>query len=220
MSIVLFNKNSKSGSRDGCQLRDFINLLISNKVPRPFSFSHVDSDGILMDTLTLRENLQLELVTTSFHDSAQFSVDEYIQGIGNPYLMELYKKITLLDELPKNVDLQTKKITALIRGCVRKADYVFLEAPEKHLLSENNKLLISALEHRCNTLKSTAIVSSTQETMWRKNATVVVSLDSIQEIKKSDNKVYNIAKPSADKASNIMDKERIINMKTSKRRAA
>lgn len=191
MGIALFSYNQESETRNKFGLRDFVNFLLGQGVPRPLSFAHIEADGNLMSTLTLRENIELELATRSPRSRGKngdvpFDLKGYVEKSGNIHLVKLFKKIPNLDELPSDVDKQTGKLVALVRGLVRKADYLFIDMPERHLSEANTKLFAAALDYRCSTLGTTALVCNSKESLWVPYSKKIIYMDKNRKVRVSD----------------------------------
>ena len=63
-----------------------------------------------------------------------------------------FRRITLLDEYPCQVDDRTRKMTALLKTLLRPARYLFLESPERYLHPEDGELFFKAMD--CERWKS------------------------------------------------------------------
>lgn len=156
---IIFFQESKE-LENYCLLKYFIHFLHSIGIKRPLNFSYVEENGPLIDNLTLKENILLESIPNGLSSTKEFQLYTYLKRTGNIYLINLFNKIKHLEEYPKNTDIETRKITALFRGLVRKADYIMLERPEKHLSEQNFLLFINAMTYQIKNRPQMALINS------------------------------------------------------------
>ena len=126
-------------------LKNFIQFLACAGIDSSSAFSYGDSEGALISNLTLRENIHLDLFWKRL-ECNNFSLEKFFAEHDNRHLNQFFGKITLLDEYPKNVDEQTRKITTLLKALLRQPSYLFLDSPEKHLYSDNLDIFFKALD--------------------------------------------------------------------------
>ena len=156
-------------------LKIFINFLKYSKQKKPFRFSFVDKEGLLLNNLTLRENILLDSISNSLTSSKESQLKNKLKSLDNEYLNSLFLKLDFLDELPTKVDSQTCKIAALIKSMIQNTDYIFLNEPDHHLDSRKVKLLQRALLLHTKNNNQTIFISSGQQERWVKHATKIVT---------------------------------------------
>lgn len=163
MDIFYFPTLKKVGQG---QLKNFIHFLNFFGIKKPIRFAYIEEEGSLLNNLSLRENIYLDSIPSSVSAAKGFSLEEELSKTGNEALLELFSKITLLDELPQNVDEQSRKLTSLIKGLLKESDFLFLESPEKNLHFENLNLFKKALEFQTSTQGQTILIASPDELTW------------------------------------------------------
>jgi ABC-type multidrug transport system ATPase subunit len=183
MDILFFLKTQElvSSSR---QLKDFIHFLKLMGPGESLCFSYVDQDGPLLNNLTLRENIYLDSIPSGLSKTKEYQLQDFLRRTGNGHLIDLYSKVQLLDEYPDKVDAQTKKLAALTKGLLQKADYLLLDSPEKYLGEENTKLFIKALEFQVSNSGQIVLISSENTAFWEPLST--------KKVLRTDNKKFAI----------------------------
>lgn len=165
--ILLFKYPDKKAPTS--HLKNFIHFLVQQGISRPICFSHVEADGSLLGNLSLKENIHLDLTQETSRER-NFCLEKFLDETKNKYLIDFFKKIILLEELPSRVDEQTCKMTVLFKSLIRPSDYLFLESPEKHLSSKNWNLFLKAMEYQRWHFGFTVLVYSSQHKEWEKLA--------------------------------------------------
>lgn len=161
--IIFFEKSEK---KSHATLKRFLTFLKVKKVPIPIRFAFIDEKGPLIPNLSLRENISLDSIPSTVSSDKEFTLEDYLERRGNHALTKLYKNIKLVEDFPGEVDSQTLKIAALIKGLLQDGQYLFLENPERFLDKENLKLFTSALLHQLSERKQTLLLKSTTPSVW------------------------------------------------------
>ncbi|MDC1174419.1 hypothetical protein OAT67_03440 [Bacteriovoracaceae bacterium] len=164
-----------SSKKDRSLLKDFIHFLHTHDVRRPLKFSYIDSDATLLEGLTLRENIYLDSIPTSFSESKEFQLSNFLKRSGNGHLIDLFQNITLLDEFPSQVDLQTKKLAALTKGLLRPSKFLLLECPEKYLNKKNLEIFTNALQYQVVTTGQIVLIATDYTQYWESMANKMVN---------------------------------------------
>ncbi|MBT3586580.1 MAG: hypothetical protein HN509_16850 [Halobacteriovoraceae bacterium] len=173
MDILLFQSTEKLASH--CQLKNFIHFLHCNGIKGPIRFAFIEADAPLLNNLTIRQNIHLDSIPQTMTQSGDFQLKEHLQENCNPHLSKILDCIGLLDELPTNVDDQTRKLAGLLKGLLQKADYLFLESPEKYLSKDNLKIFIKAMEFQTANTGQIVFINSDQESLWHPYISKTVS---------------------------------------------
>ncbi|MCP4912939.1 MAG: hypothetical protein GY909_07460 [Oligoflexia bacterium] len=164
-----------SNYKDRSLLKDFIHFLHTQGVKRPLKFSYIDSDATLLEQLTLRENIYLDSIPSSLSDTKEFQLNNFLKRSGNGHLIDLFQNITLLDELPHQVDQQTKKLAALTKGLLRPSKFLLLECPEKYLNKKNLEIFTNALQYQIVTTGQIVLIATDYTEYWETMANKLVS---------------------------------------------
>ncbi|MCO4792620.1 MAG: ATP-binding protein [Bacteriovoracaceae bacterium] len=171
--ILLFkNEENRYGHS---QLKNFLSFLSSNGIRRPYKFAYIESEGPLIPKLSLRENIHLDSVQMSLSNTKEMELQNLLKKIGNEYLLELFTKINDLESKSSQVNDQTRKVAALIKGLIQEADYLFLERPEKHLSDDNLKLFVKALNYQSQTNGQVIFISSPSLLFWQGKVTKIIT---------------------------------------------
>ncbi|MCY4523535.1 MAG: hypothetical protein OXB84_02225, partial [Halobacteriovoraceae bacterium] len=143
-----------------CKLKDFLNFLNFINVEKPIKFSYVDADATLFPNITLKENILLESISNSLANSKEFQLREFFKRKDNKHLAKLFEKIKKLDIPSHKADMESKKLTVIIKAFLQDVDYLFFESPEKHLSGENLKIFIRALKYHVKGPDKVALIST------------------------------------------------------------
>ncbi len=169
--ILLFKFENAS---KGCRLKHFLHFLNSQGTRRPIRFAYIEAEGPLISNLSLRENIYLDSIPNSLSETKDFQMRSFLQRSSNHHLIDFYNRIPLLDELPRDVDTQTKKMAALFKGLLQKADYLFLESPERYLDDQSLKVFTNALRFQAASRNQTVLLDSENPKLWTPYANKVV----------------------------------------------
>ena len=174
--ILLFKAASSLNLRH-CQLKNFLNFLNTNKVKKPIRFAFIEKDAPLINNLSLRENIYLDSVPNTLISSKDFQLNQYLEKSGNKYLLEIYKRLLLLDETPDKVDIVTRKLAALLKGLIQDCDYLFLDHPEEYLNEENLEIFTQALAIQTGLTGKIVFIHSDKESLWVEHVSKTVVRD-------------------------------------------
>jgi hypothetical protein len=161
--IIFFDSSEQ---RSHATLKRFLTYLKVKKVPGPIRFAFIDEKGPLIPNLSLRDNISLDSIPSTVSSDKEFTLEDYLDRRGNDALTKLYNNIKLVEDFPGQVDSQTLKIAALIKGLLQDGQYLFLENPERFLDQENLKLFINALLHQLSEKRQTLLIKSTSPSIW------------------------------------------------------
>ncbi|MBH48737.1 MAG: hypothetical protein CME71_11260 [Halobacteriovorax sp.] len=167
--LFKFEKTTK-----GCRLKHFLHFLNSGGVRRPIRFAYIEAEGPLISNLSLRENIYLDSIPNSLSETKDFQMKSFLQRSSNHHLIDFYNRIPLLDELPGDVDAQTRKMAALFKGLLQSADYLFLESPERYLDDQALEVFTSALRFQTASRSQTVLLDSSNPKLWTPYASKVV----------------------------------------------
>ncbi|TNF27660.1 MAG: hypothetical protein EP319_10900 [Deltaproteobacteria bacterium] len=171
--ILLFkNEENRYGHS---QLKNFLSFLSSNGVKRPYKFAYIESEGPLISNMSLRENIHLDSVPLSLSTTKEMELKNLLSKIGNNDLLELFAKIDNLEIKVSEVCDQTRKMAALIKGLIQEADFLFLEAPEKHLTEENLRLFVNALNYQVQENGQMVFISSPATLFWQGKVSKIIT---------------------------------------------
>lgn len=162
--IILFEGLSDTGA-PSC-LKQFLSFLKMQSIPAPPRFAYVDSEGSLLPGLSLKENISLDSIPSTISSTAKFTLEDYLERLGNKHLVKLYQFIELTDDNPYQVDSRTRKIAALVKGLLQRTDYLFLENPEKYLTKEVLKVFKEAMLTQINGHKQTLLIKAHTLEEW------------------------------------------------------
>jgi hypothetical protein len=157
------------------QLKNFIHFLNSNGIKRPYKFSHIEGEGALIPTLSIRENIHLDSVPNQLSTSKDIHLSKLLEKTGNAYLIKMFNFIPELDNFPEQVCERTRKLASLIKGMIQEADYLFLEKPELCLNNEHLELFIKAIHYQSRTLGQIIFVHSKDEKFWQTHINKIVT---------------------------------------------
>jgi len=146
-------------------LPEVLKLLSYLNIKKPYSFTYISSDGDLVPSLTLRENILLES-TLGHKGVGASSTDEYLKDNCNPHLVELISHVRLLDLYPSKVDLTTRKLVAIIKGLMSSRDLIFFERPEFNLDRKLIDVVKKAALFTQKQLLKTTVVCSQDDLCW------------------------------------------------------
>ncbi|GEM_PF-1809978 len=164
--IVLFDQKEEGPNTGLSALKNFLSFLKMQKAAQPLRFSFTDSEGSLLPALSLKENISLDSIPSTVSSTKKFTLEDYLGRMGNPFLIELYEKIELVEDLPYQVDSQTRKTAALVKGLLQKADFLFLDCPERYLDKQGLKIFTKALLHSLKEKKQTMLLMTEKPSYW------------------------------------------------------
>lgn len=171
--IIFFKSDPKKFSSS--QLKNFIHFLNSNGVKKPYKFSHIEGEGALIPTLSIRENIHLDSVPNQLSTSKDIHLSKLLEKTGNSFLLEMFNFIPELDQYPEKVNEQVKKLASLIKGMIQEADFLFLEKPERFLDEEHLELFVKAIQYQSLDLGQIVFIHSTDEKFWFKYISKIVT---------------------------------------------
>lgn len=171
--IILFNNLEVDGA-PSC-LKQFLSFLKMQSIPSPPRFAYVDPEGSLLPSLSLKENISLDSIPSTISSTAQFTLEDYLERLGNKHLVQLYQFIELTDDNPYQVDSRTRKIAALVKGLLQKTDFLFLENPEKYLSKDVLQVFKAAMLTQLNNHKQTLLINAQTQEEWTPIVTKTVS---------------------------------------------
>lgn len=206
--IILFptTKEKHYYKNSNSQLKEFIhfiNIYDKNKSAR---FSYIESDSNLLPKLTLKENIYLDSIPTGVSNLAQSDIENILTKTGNGHLIELFSNIRLLDEIPANVDSQTRKLAGLCKALLRDSQYILLEEPEKYLDQDNLELFTKALQYKIISSAQIVLISSTFQDYWKVIANKMVTRCNAKKFKINniDHRMLKIASQGDQEASGVL----------------
>ncbi|MCF8058424.1 MAG: hypothetical protein K9K67_03955 [Bacteriovoracaceae bacterium] len=164
--IIFFDKLDVKANSGMSALKNFLSFLKMQKASQPLRFSFTDSEGSLLPALSLKENISLDSIPSTVSSTKKFTLEDYLGRKGNPFLIELYEKIELVSDLPYQVDSQTRKTAALVKGLLQKADFLFLDCPERYLDKAGLKIFTKALIHSLKENKQTLLLMTDKPSYW------------------------------------------------------
>lgn len=167
MDLALFETEQ---TNEFSQLKDFLSFLKLYGYPRPYKFSHVESSGPLIENLSLDENLLLHASTNDVEDEKE-SIRKMLEQSGNPHLVRLYNAISLKQNLPAQVDDETRKAMALVKALVQDVEFLFLENPEKYLGKAMLSLFVQALVYKSATTGLIVVINTKFKNIWTQHLT-------------------------------------------------
>lgn len=159
-------------------VKNYLSYLKFNKLKGPYRFSYVQSDYELIDSMTLRENIYLDTIPLSLTQSRDNQFKGHMQSQTNNHLIKLLNGIDSLDSYPSHTDQRSRKILGLSKALMQNVDFLFLDAPEKHLSVADLELFIQALHFHVGLHEKTVLLSSKHENLWLQHATKRVQRDS------------------------------------------
>ncbi len=206
--VILFEE---ANHQSGC-LKQFLHFISLNKIRSknqgPPSFSFVDEQGSLIGGLTLRENIALDSIPSTVSSTRTFTLEDHLRRLKNPHLLELYQSILLVDEKPTQVDSKTRKISALVKGLLQQADYLFLENPEKYLDDKTFKIFQKAIKYQLNERGQTLLLTTQNASLWQTVMTKSIITHKCQKTGRIQHEVKDkVYVPFKDKLSQLGSKK-------------
>lgn len=177
--IIFFRGNLGRRITQRTPLRDYINFLKSVRVKPPYQFNFVDQSGSLIPSMTLEENILLDLPDQTF--TKTLSLKAIIKKYNNPAVRSLFQELENLSALPDQVSPEEKKLAAIIKALIRKSEFIFLDEPLKHLRPSQQTLLEQAITYEANKNKRTFIIHSISMKSWEKTINKVLTRNEKQE---------------------------------------
>lgn len=162
--LLLFS--SQEEQRFCCQLKNFIHCLNLFEKQRPLRFAYAEAETLMMNHLSLKENVLLDGVMNSLCMSKEFQLKTHLDKEGRPALVKLYSKIGNLESRPNEVSSETRKLTSLLKTLLKPSDYIFLDRPELYLSEENLQIFIEALQEQLEKTEQTIFIHSLHEEIW------------------------------------------------------
>tara|TARA_Y100000590_G_scaffold283855_2_gene319361 strand:+ start:36993 stop:37829 length:837 start_codon:yes stop_codon:yes gene_type:complete len=163
MDLALFENSGNK--QEFSQLKDFLSFLKLYGYPKPFRFSHVETNGPLIENLSLEENLLLHS-NGNDEDSQKANLSKQLEQSGNPHLVSLFNSISLKENRPSTVDDESRKALALVKALLQSGDFLFLENPEKFLGKKLLSLFIQALVYKSATTGLIVVISTRFKNIW------------------------------------------------------
>ncbi len=154
--LILSQKNSNNY----CRLNTFLTILKSLKERGPYNFSYSSSQGSLINSLTISENIVMDSISKSHFDINNFNLKTYIEQLINIAIIQLFNSITLPDLYPEKSNPEVIKIACLIKTLISTSKYIFLDHPEKYITEKNMTPLISALKYEALNNNRIIIINS------------------------------------------------------------
>jgi ABC-type lipoprotein export system ATPase subunit len=177
-SDIYFFKHDETQVSWSPKLKDFIYFLKGQNIRGPYKFSYVDQNASLIDTLTLKDNILLEAIPVSLKNSKEYQLHKFLEESGNHHLLGLYRYIQDLNLYPHQAGDQDRKLCALIKAMIRKADYLYLENPEAYLYKEVLIKLKEAIRGQVEIHQQVAVIHSQHFSLWSDEVNKIVSRQS------------------------------------------
>jgi predicted ABC-type transport system involved in lysophospholipase L1 biosynthesis ATPase subunit len=171
--ILLFEVENQNHNQS--QLKDFLHFLKFCGKRGALKFSHLEESATLIKGLTLKENILLD---SGLETKKSRSLVKILEDKGQIYLARLAESITNLNMYPNEVDLETKKLTTLIKAMTSNSDYLLLEKPAKYLSKTNTELFLGALFQSMTQRGQILLLTSEQRNLWLSHVTKVVTRSS------------------------------------------
>lgn len=168
--ILLFEVNDQQHNQS--QLKDFLHFLKYCGKRGALKFNHLEESAALIKGLSLKDNILLD---TGLKAESKTDIVNMLESRGQTYLSEMAKSIESFDSLPCQVDMETKKITSLIKALTLSSDYLLLERPEKFLSKKNVDLFLSALFQSMTQRGQVLLLTSENRNLWLSHVTKVVT---------------------------------------------
>ena len=168
--VLLFEVKDQHHNQS--QLKDFLHFLKYCGKRGALKFNHLEEKANLITSLTLKENILLD---TGLKPEGRFDVISTLENRGQMYLAKMAKHIKSFDLLPSEVDIETRKITSLIKAITQSSDYLLLEKPEKYLSKKNVDLFLGALFQSMTQRGQTLMLTSENRNLWLNHVTKVVT---------------------------------------------
>lgn len=159
-------------------VKNYLSYLKFNKLKGPYRFCYVQSDYELIESMTLRENMYLDTIPLSLTQSRDNQFKGHMQSQTNNHLIKLLNGVDSLDSYPSHTDQRSRKILGLSKALIQNVDFLFLDAPEKHLTAADLELFVQALYFHIGLHKKTVLISSKHKNLWLQHATKKVRRDS------------------------------------------
>lgn len=162
--LTLFNKSDVSCA--SCPIKAFMVFYKKTYGKNNARFSFAKQRASFIPTMTIKENICLESIPMTVSDNKGFSLESYIEKLGNAELLAFYHQIILINEMPNQVDDQTLKMASLLQALLQNKEVLFLHRPESLLESEALELLIKILSGQARTQKRKIFISSENKKLW------------------------------------------------------
>lgn len=177
-------------------LKNFLHFLNIEKYPKPYRFCFVPQNPLLIPTLTLRDNIQLETVYHQYiHDKDQL-IENSITRYSNPHLQQLVNLLGPMNKKPSEVNIQQCKLCVLIKALIQETDFVYLDSPETHLNDTLQEIFIKALKRKTEYSNQLIFIHSHTDNTWE-----VAATKKLYQHGKKTFKLLNLNKPNLLKAS-------------------
>jgi len=177
-SDIYFFKHDEDQVTWSPKLKDYIYFLKGQNIRGPYKFSYVDQNASLIETLSLKDNILLEAIPVSLKNSKEYQLHKFLEETGNQHLLGLYQHIQDLNLYPHQAGDQDRKICALIKSMIRKADYLYLENPEAYLFKDVLSILKEAIRHQVAIHQQVAVIHSQHFMLWSDEVNRIVSRQS------------------------------------------
>ena len=162
---------------NSCSLRFYLNFLQSLKVKRPYRFSHIQSQATLIEYLSLKQNIQLDTLMPSFESDKDYELQKLIKNCSNPYLEKILENIGHLDQFPKQIDPEKRKLVSFAKSLLQQSDYLFIDRPENDLCENYLSLIMDAIKYQAHKNGQIIIISSNKQEYWEQYVTKVIERD-------------------------------------------
>lgn len=165
-----------SGPREytSTMLSEFINFLKFHKARLPYKFSFVGKEPLLMNELTLNQNIMIDFSADSLTENKEVQFEEFLAQKENAHLRELYLQIDAVAKLPLFVDAQINKITSLLCALLKEGEFIFLESPEENLDPKSLAIFIKALKTQINIKQQNVFIFSKNIEFWKQHSQKLV----------------------------------------------
>ncbi len=170
--IYLFTTGPKE--YNSTMLSEFINFLKFHKARMPYKFSFVGKDPLLMNELTLNQNIMIDFSADSLTENKEMQFEEFLAHKENVHLKELYLQIDTVAKLPLYVDTQINKITSLLCALLKEGEFIFLESPEENLDPKSLAIFIKALKTQIDIKQQNVFIFSKNIEFWKQHSQKLV----------------------------------------------
>lgn len=126
-------------------LSSFVNYLNTNYRQKNLNFSYASREGSLIKTVSLINNMLLEVETNPFDTIDEKYLIKVLERKQNDPLILLYRMLESPLKKPTSIKKETFKLTSLIRAIIKDSPIIFFEDPEYNLSEKALALLKNAI---------------------------------------------------------------------------
>lgn len=172
-SIYIFDEEQKDNTTNS--LKEFIYYLKFKGQNGVIDFTYSCDQDSLHKGLTIKENFILDAIPTSLIKDSENNLNEFLETLQNPYLVELIEILGPLHQAVETLDVQNLKLTSILKSLLSPSEYVFLVTPDSEQSFKTIKILKKCIEFEVEQKQRKFFIKPHNKDSWLDISTHIIT---------------------------------------------